>query len=93
MMKDSGDLNSVDDAAATGSTPNRRVKDSFKRSYHSQLPEHVRMQLIVMVIQQRKTIVEATRALGLKYTTGIQIVTRFRRTGTYLDMRFKKNRV
>ena len=75
-----------------GSERSKRVKRQgldFKRGSYARIPDETRAKLIELV-ESGVGVVHASRKLGIKYTTGKHIVRRYRRTGSFIDKRFKK---
>ena len=76
----------------TSNERSKRVKRQgldFKRGSYARIPDETRAKLIEQV-ESGVGVVHASRKLGIKYTTGKHIVRRYRRTGSFIDKRFKK---
>ena len=69
-----------------------RRQEGVKRGSYAQISDTVRLQLLKMVIEEGVGVVQATKRLKLRYTTGKHIVQRYLKNGQYSDRRFKVQR-
>ena len=83
------DSDEDDKCSRSGSNKMKRQSVDFKRGSYARIPDKTRAKLIKLVVEQGVGVVHASRKLGIKYTTGKHIVRRYKRTGSFIDKRFK----
>ena len=89
MVSESSESDIEDEYSNERSKRVKRKGIDFKRGSYARIPDETRAKLIELV-EGGVGVVHASRKLGIKYTTGKHIVRRYRRTGSFIDKRFKK---